>query len=201
MLRNVLCACAGLWFCINAHSALLQRVAPFEGQVVEGFENVSDAIALTNLMGGLASFTGLDSAVLTVQDGTFPNFWDQHAFEKQFFLGASAGRGTPATIEVTFDYPISGFGGSFGHRVHPLLDSTQETEFVFYDANNKVIGRDKILIGPLPGAVTAHWRFTRSVKRITFTCVAPVADALTARLSPICYRRFMRALAAATPIP
>ena len=192
-------ACAMLSFCVNAHSVLLKRVTPFEGQVAEGFENVADTTALTNLMGGLASFTGGDGTGLTVQDGNSPNYWDQHAFEEQFFLGALAGRATPATIEVTFAYPVCGFGGSFGHRVHPLMDTSQETEFVFYDANDKVVGRDKIPIGSLPGAVSAHWRFTRSVKRITFTCVAPMADALTVRLSPVCYKRFTRTLGAATP--
>ena len=191
---RVLLACAVLWFCLSAHGALVKRVPSFEGQVGEGFETVADTTALTNLMGGLASFTGTG---LAVQDGNFPNFWDQHAFEEQFFLGASAGRGIPATIEITFAYPVCGFGGSFGHRVHPLMDTTQETEFVFYDANGKVVGRENILIGPLPGAVSAHWRFARGVKRITFTAIAPMADALTARLSSVCYRRFTRPLATA----
>jgi hypothetical protein len=198
---KVLSTFAVLWFCVNAHGALVKRVAPFEGQLGEGFESVADATALTNLMGGLASFTGPNSTGLTVQDGNFANFWDQHAFEEHFFLGASAGRAAPATIEMTFDYPVCGFGGSFGHRVHPLLDTTQETEFVFYDANDKVVGRDTIPVGPLPGAVRAHWQFTRGVKRITFTCIAPMADALTVRLSPVCYRRFTRGLAAVTPAP
>ena len=197
----MLLACAVLWFCVNAHGALVKRVEPFEGQAAEGFENVADATVLTNLMGGLASVAGADSTGLTIQDGNSPNFWDQHAFEEHFFLGASAGRATPATIEMTFTYPVCGFGGSFGHRVHPLMDTSQETEFVFYDANDKVVGRDKILIGPLPGAVSAHWRFTRGVQRITFTCVAPMVDALTIRLSPVCYRRFTRTLATATPAP
>jgi hypothetical protein len=198
---KVLLVCAVLWLCMSAHGALIKRVEPFEGQAVEGFERVADATALTNLMGGLASFAGADSTGLTIQDGNFANFWDQHAFEEQFFLGASAGRATPATIEITFAYPVCGFGGAFGHRVHPLMDTSQETEFVFYDANGKVVGRDKILIGALPGAVSAHWRFTRGVQRITFTCVAPMADALTARLSPVCYRRFTRPLAPSTSAP
>ena len=196
---RVLSACVVLWFCANIHGALVKRVAPFEGQVGEGFETVADATALTNLMGGLASFSGPDGTGLTVQDGNFPNLWDQHAFEEQFFLGASAGRGVPATIEITFAYPVCGFGGSFGHRVHPLMDTTQETKFVFYDANGKVVGQDNILIGPLPGALSAHWRFTRGVKRVTFTAVAPMADALTARLSSLCYRRFTRPLATVAP--
>jgi hypothetical protein len=197
----MLSACAVLWLCMNAHGALLKRVGPFEGQVFEGFENVTDATALTNLMGGLASFAGLDDTGLGVQDGNFANLWDQHAFEEQFFLGGSAARGTPATIEMTFAYPVNAFGGSFGHRVHPLFDTSQETEFVFYDANNKEIGRDKILIGPLPGGVSAHWRFTRGIKRITFTGVAPMADALTARLSSVRYRRITRSLAKAASAP
>jgi hypothetical protein len=185
--------CAMLWFCLNANGALLKRVAPFEGQMREGFENIT-AAELTNGMSGLASFTGPG---LTVQDGTSPNYWDQHAFEENFFLGGSAGRAERATVEVTFTHPICGFGGSFGHRVHPLMDTTQETEFVFYDRNGKVVGRDKLLIGALPGAVSAHWQFTRGVQRVTFTCVAPMADALTARLSNVCYRRFARSAAGA----
>jgi hypothetical protein len=171
---------------------MVKRVAPFEGQVVEGFENVADASALTNLMGGLAAFTAADGTGLTVQDGTVANAWDQHAFEERCFLGGSAARGVPATIEITFASPVSGFGGAFGHRVHPLFDTTQDTEFVFYDDNGKEVGRDKILIGSLPGAVSAHWKFTRGVKRVTFSCVSPMADALTVRLSPVSYRKFTR---------
>ena len=186
-------ACALLWFCLNADAALIKRVAPFEGQASEGFENMT-AAELTNGMSGLASFTGGGGTGLTVQDGNFPNYWDQHAFEESFFLGGSAGRAERATLEMTFAHPVCGFGGSFGHRVHPLMDTTQETEFVFYDANGKVVGRDQLLIGALPGAVSAHWQFKRSVKRITFTCVAPMADALTARLSNVCYRRFVRSV-------
>ena len=189
-------ACAVLWSCLNADGALIKRVAPFEGQVSEGFENIT-AAELTNGMSGLASFTGQGNTGLMVQDGNFPNYWDQHAFEENFFLGGLAGRAEQSTVEVTFTHPICGFGGSFGHRVHPLMDTTQETEFVFYDANGKVVGRDKLLIGALPGGVTAHWQFNRSVKRITFTCVAPMADALTARLSNVCYRRFVRSAASA----
>ena len=189
-------ACAVWLFCLDAHGALVKRVAPFEGQISEGFENIT-VTELANGMSGLASFAGQGNTALTVQDGSFPNYWDQHAFEENFFLGGSAGRAEPATVEVTFTHPISGFGGSFGHRVHPLMDTTQETEFIFYDANGKVVGRDKLLIGTLPGSVSAHWQFTRSVKRITFTCVAPMADALTARLSNACYRRFVRSAASA----
>lgn len=198
---KVLSTFAMLWCCVNAHGALIKRVAPFEGQFAEGFESAAGASVLTNLMGGLASFTGPNDTGLTVQDGQFPNFWDQQAFEEHFFLGASAGRAVPATIEMTFDYPVCGFGGSFGHRVHPLMDTSQETELVFYDANDKVVGGDRILVGSLPGAVSAHWQFTRGVKRITFTCVAPMVDALTVRLSPVCYRRFTRSLAKVTPAP
>jgi hypothetical protein len=188
----ILSACVLLCFCASAHGALVKRVAPFEGQIVEGFEDLAGGTNLNNLADGLASFTTDADTVLTVQDGDFSNFWDQHAFEGQYFLGASAGRADPATIEITFDYPVRGFGGSFGHRVHPLFDTTQEAEFVFYDANNKLIGRDKITVGALPGAVNAHWQFTRGVKRITYTAVAPVVDALTVRLDPLVYRRFNR---------
>ena len=158
-----LCACAFLCFCANTHAALFKRVPPFKGQIFEGFEDPADRTALTNLADGLASVTVSEDTFLTVQDGDFSNFWDQHAFEGQYFLGASAGRADPATIEIAFDYPVRAFGGSFGHRVHPLMDTTQEEEFVFYDANNKVIGRDKITIGQLPGAVSAYWQFTRGV--------------------------------------
>ena len=188
----VFCACAYLCFCANTHAALFKRVPPFKGQIVEGFEDPADGTALTNLADGLASFTAPEGTLLTVQDGDFSNFWDQHAFEGQYFLGASAGRADPATIEITFDYPVRAFGGSFGHRVHPLLDTTQEGEFVFYDANNKVLGRDKIVVGSLPGPETVHWQFNRGVKRITFTAVAPIADALTVRLDPVSYQRFLR---------
>ena len=188
----MLCACAFVYFCANAHGALFKRVPPFKGQIVEGFEDPADRTALTNLADGLASFTAPEGTLLTVQDGDFSNFWDQHAFEGQYFLGASAGRADPATIDITFDYPVRAFGGSFGHRVHPLFDTTQEVEFVFYDANDKVIGRDKFGVGPLPGAVNAHWQFSRGVKRITFTAVAPIADALTVRLDPVTYQRFLR---------
>jgi hypothetical protein len=187
-----LSACVFLCFSANAQAALFKRVAPFEGQIEEGFEDVANRTNLNNLAEGLASFTVDEDTLLTVQDGDFSNFWDQHAVEGQYFLGASAGRSDPATIEITFDYPVRGFGGSFGHRVHPLFDTTQEAEFVFYDANNKVIGRDKITIDSLPGAVNAHWQFTRGVKRITYTAVAPVVDALTVRLDPLVYRRFNR---------
>ncbi len=183
--------------CLDAHGALFKRVAPFDGQIVEGFESVSEAGALTNLMGGFASVAGDDGTALTVQDGTQFNPWDQHAFEERCFLGGSAARGGRATIEITFAYPVSGFGGAFGHRVHPLMDTTQETEFVFYDDNGKEVGRDKILIGSQPGAVGAYWKFARSVKRVTFSSVSPMADALTVRLSPVAYHKFTRSAAKA----
>jgi hypothetical protein len=173
-------------------AAMIKRVAPFEGTFFEGFEQVTNNAALTNLMAGLASCAGVD-ADLTVQNGNYFNLWDQHAFEGAHFLGGAAGYGTPATIEITFAMPVRKFGGVFGHRVRPGVESAGETEFVFYDARGREIGRDHVFIDSLPGGVGAYWQFTRKVKRVTFTYVHPMADALTASLSPVQLQKFQRA--------
>src|SRR5436190_8694336 len=188
----MLCACVFLCFGADARAALFRRVPPFTGQISEGFEDLPFPTDFSNLADGLASFAGVDGTSLTVQDGNFASYWDQHAFEGQYFLGGTAGSGRQGTIEITFDYPVRGFGGSFGHRVHPLFDTTQDEEFVFYDAQNRVIGRDKVTVGRLPGSETVHWQFMRRVKRLTITAVGPMADALTFRLDPAIYRRFLR---------
>ena len=174
---------------------MVKRVAPFQGQVFEGFESVASSTELTNLMDGMMSFAGAAGETsLTIQNGDYFNLWDQHAFEGHNFLGGAAGYGVPATIEMTFACPVNGFGGLFGHRVRPSIESAGETEFVFYDARDREFGRDKVFIGSSPGSVAAYWKFSRGVKRITATCVHPMADAVTARLSAVQYKKFSRSV-------
>jgi hypothetical protein len=186
---TIMVLCAGF----PAHAALVSRVAPFEGPLSEGFENIANVTQLTGLLGGNARFAGGADTVLTVQDGSYYNLWDQTAFEGIYFLGAAAGYGSPATVVIAFEFPVNRFGGQFGHRVRPGVDSSGETEFVFYDSRNRVIGRDRVFIGSDPGSVGAYWRFDRDVKRITYTCVHPMADALTVTMSPVQTKRLHRA--------
>lgn len=175
-----------------AHAAFIKRIAPFEGPLCEGFENVAGEAGLTGLLGGLATVSGGPDTVLTVQDGSYYNLWDQTAFEGTYFLGAAAGYGATATVEITFQFPVKRFGGQFGHRVRPGLDSSGETAFVFYDARGRVIGRDRVFIGSDPGPVGAYWEFKRDVKRVTFGYIHPIADALTVTMSPVQAKRLKR---------
>jgi hypothetical protein len=166
-----------------AETGLVQRIAAFQGQFSESFESVTNT-DLKDLMGGVASFGGNGGTSLTVQNGDYQNLWDQHAFDGSYFLGGSAGYGSLATVEIRFANPIGRFGGLFGHRVRPGVNSEGETEFVFYDTQNHEVGRDRVLIGSYPGSVAAHWQFAAKVKRITFSYIHPMADALTADLAP-----------------
>jgi len=174
-----------------SRAALVQRVISLDPQFFESFETTTD---LTSVMDGLASVTGAGGATVVIQNGNYFNLWDQHAFDGSQFLGGAAGYGTSATVEISFQVPVNAFGGLFGHRVHPGINSSGETQFVFYDSRDREIGRDSVLIGSDPGSVPAYWRFNRDVKRITFTSIHPMADALVANLTPFQAKKLTRKL-------
>jgi hypothetical protein len=178
-----------LSFSSLSNAAMFERVIALEPQFFESFE---DSYNLDDVMNGLASVTADGDTTVVVQNGNFFNLWDQHAFDGSQFLGASHGYGVPATIEIEFQVPVEAFGGVFGHRVRPGLNTSGETEFVFYDSRNRKIGRDSVFIGSEPGGVPAYWQFSRDVKRITITSIHPMADALVANLTPLQTRKLMR---------
>jgi hypothetical protein len=188
-LLTVLATSLFLSFSSWSNAALVERVTALEPQFFESFE---ESYNLDDIMNGLASVDGTGDTTVVVQNGNFFNLWDQHAFDGSQFLGASRGYGVPATVEIQFQVPIEAFGGVFGHRVHPGVDSSGDTEFVFYDSRNRRIGRDTVFIGSEPGGVPAYWAFNREVKRITITSIHPMADALVANLSPLQARKLMR---------
>jgi hypothetical protein len=188
-LLAVLATSLVLSFSSWSNAAPVERVTALEPQFFESFE---DSYNLDAILNGLASVDGTGDTTVVVQNGNFFNLWDQHAFDGTQFLGASRGYGVPATVEIQFQVPVEAFGGVFGHRVHPGVDSSGDTEFVFYDSRNRRIGRDTVFIGSEPGGVPAYWSFNREVKRITMTSIHPMADALVANLSPLQARKLMR---------
>jgi hypothetical protein len=186
MIRALPCLCVAFALVarlVAAEPGSVQRVPAFQGQYSESFENVTST-DLKDLMGGIASFSGNNGTSLTVQNGDYQSLWDQHAFDGSYFLGGNAGYGTLATVEIRFSQPVNRFGGIFGHRVRPGVNSDGETEFVFYDTQNNELGRDRVFIGSYPGGVAAHWEFSAKVKRITFSYIHPMADGLTADVAP-----------------
>lgn len=176
-------ACALVTTLAGADAGSVQRIGPFQGQRSESFESITST-ELKDLMGGIASFSGNNGTSLTVQNGNYQSLWNQHAFDGSFFLGGDAGYGKSATIEIRFSQPVNRFGGIFGHRVRPGVNSDGDTVFVFYDTQNNELGRDTVFIGSYPGGVAAHWEFNGKVKRITLSYVHPMADGLTADVAP-----------------